>query len=98
MSLDQASKAFWTFHQRLRALVERQDQTGKVRALPLSAVQLAREAEQSPEFNELAIDLFKLFESPEDLARTQTESSEEEGEEWDSQLLMAETEWEARLN
>ncbi len=69
MSFDQASKAFWTFHRRQLALVAPQQQTGRVRALPLSAVQLAREAEQSQEFRELAIELFMPYRSPEEMAR-----------------------------
>jgi hypothetical protein len=59
------SEEFRGLHRRLRTLVEQQHQIGKVRLLPVSPVQLAREAEQTDEFRRLALRLFRL-ESEED--------------------------------
>jgi hypothetical protein len=60
-------EAFRALHHELRALVEQQHQTGMVRALPLSPVQLAREAERLEEFRQLVIDLFQLQSTDGDL-------------------------------
>ncbi len=66
MASGNASEAFWNLHRRLRALVEQQNQAGKVRALPLSPTQLARSAERLAEFSKLLYDLFEVG-SPGDL-------------------------------
>ena len=66
MTLETASELFSIFHQRLRALAEQQNQVRKLRALPLSPPQLAREAERLEEFNGLVAELFELG-PPEDL-------------------------------
>jgi hypothetical protein len=81
----QASKAFCNLHRRLRTLIEQENQAGKVRALPLSAIQVARVAEGLPEFGSLIYDLFEVG-SPEDL----------DVAEWD--LEAAQVEWEVRYD
>jgi Apea-like HEPN len=77
MTSGTASELFSIFHQRLRALVEQQNQAGKLRALPLSPLQLAREAERLDEFNGLVTELFELG-SPEDLEPEELEFLDDE--------------------
>jgi hypothetical protein len=59
MATNEPSQAFWNLHNRLHAIVRRQQhETDKLHLLPLTAFQLAREAEGFAEFEDLVLDLF----------------------------------------
>jgi hypothetical protein len=59
MASNEPSQAFWNLHNRLHTIVRRQQhETGNLHVLPLTAFQLAREAERLAEFKGLVLDMF----------------------------------------
>ncbi len=59
MATNEPSPSFWNLHNKLHAIVRRQQhETDNLHLLPLTAFQLAREAQRSTEFEDLVLDFF----------------------------------------
>lgn len=101
MHSGKGSEEFCGLHRRLRTLVEQQHQTGKVRLLPVSPLQLAREAERTDEFERVVLSLFSL-ESPDsvgDLELSEAhdpDATEEEQDDASDRREYTKEDWEAR--
>jgi Apea-like HEPN len=97
MSSSPASESFYKLDQRLRSLIERQSEAGELRALPLSPVQIAREAQQSPEYKSLIEELF----TPPGVADLMCDflaDLDQDEVDPDSALASAEAEWDNRFD
>ena len=104
MATDESSPSFWNLHNRLSAIVRRQQhETDNLHLLPLTAFQLAREAERSAEFQDLVLDLFdpkSQYSMVGDLELSEAldpnATDEEEADAW-RRWEAEKAEWEARL-
>jgi hypothetical protein len=90
--------AFRKLHSHLLTIVTASTRQGRIRALPVSPLQLARKAESLEEFQNLAIELFELSERPiivEELFEHLPEDSDEGA---DLKLEFAQQEWDNEVN
>jgi hypothetical protein len=97
-SSEQTLEAFRKLHSLLLTIVTASTRQGRVRALPVSPLQLARKAESLEEFQNLAIKLFGLYERPVIVEELPEYDPEDSNEEADCKLEASQKEWDNEVD